>query len=184
MIRALTLSIMLACPAFADPLDLVDYPAIFAANPDNVETVSEDRRILRLDSVTLIHDPTEPRPYIGIDESGQGAVGCLVSVLATIESATAACEVALPDAQVTFLDEFRAMALRYYAENAQPATDIGTARSRYQTYVASQIESARPLCSNVDLMTDLADRLLSDNGAAQVGAILATPRLPVENPCL
>ena len=177
-------AILTATPVLADPLDLVDYAAIFAENAESVEQVTETRRILQLDEVTLIHDPTEMREYTGIDESGKGAVGCLVTILASIESAVAACETTLPDDQVSYLDQFRAMALSYYAENAEPMAEMTRVQDRYATYVSSQIEGARPLCSNIDLITGLADRLLSDGGAAQVEDMLSIPRLPVENPCL
>jgi len=182
--RAAILGMMVTSPLAADPLDLVDYAAIFAENAEAVEEVSETRRILRLDDATLIHDPSEMRAYTGIDESGQGAVGCLVTILASIESATQACDVTLPAEQISTLDRFRAMALSFYAENAVPAVGMAQVSRRYETYVASQIDGARPLCSNIDLMTNLADRLLSEGGEAQVNAMLSRPRLPVENPCL
>ncbi|MEO1638009.1 MAG: hypothetical protein AAFU41_02020 [Pseudomonadota bacterium] len=184
MIRAATLTICLAVPAVADPLDLIDYPGIFAQNADAVEEVSETRKILRLGDITLIHDPTEMRPYTGIDESGRGAAGCLVSVLASIDSALLACEVALPAEQLPFQQDFTERALQFYAENSSPAADMTTVTARYADYVQSQVEGALPLCSNIDLITNLADRLFTPAGEAQVTNILSLPRLPVENPCL
>ena len=82
---ALALAIV-AAPVAADPLGLIDYEAFFAADPDNIEEVSEILQILEVGPVTLLHDRTEDVPYTGVDESGQGAVGCFVGILVTIQS--------------------------------------------------------------------------------------------------
>jgi hypothetical protein len=171
-------------PLAADPLKLVDYEALFAANPDAVENVSEVRSILRVGDVTVLHDTTEARPYTGLDESGEGAVGCFVSILSTIESALQACDANLPAEQAaiqaTYLDE----ALDFYAANALPATTRAEVDARFADLVASQIEGALPYCQNLDVVTNLADRIFTADSRDEITGMMSVPRLPVSNPCL
>ncbi|PJI93024.1 hypothetical protein BC777_1891 [Yoonia maricola] len=173
-----------AAPLAADPLDLIDYEALFAARAADVMDVSETRSLLRIGDVTLIRDETLPRGYTGLDEGGQGAMGCFVSILATIESAMQACEAELPAAQVDMQTAYRAQALTFYANNVVPPVAFEMVEQRYNALVASQIEGARPFCSNLDLVTTLADRIFSSEGAEEVKGMMSTPRLPVANPCL
>ena len=168
---------------YADPLDLIDYEGLFAANADAVEDVSEVRQILRVGEVTLLYDRLEDSPYTGIDESGFGAVGCFVGILATIESAVQACEVTLPDAQLTIQSDYQSRALDFYAANV-PNTDRATVQERFDALVSGQIEGTRPFCANIDLAIDLADRIFTPDSATEIDGMLSVPRLPVANPCL
>ena len=182
--RALTLVFVLAGgPLAADPLDLIDYRAFFAATPDAVQDASETLQILEVGAVTLLYDRTEADPYTGVDESGRGAVGCFVGILATIESAVRACEVALPPEQLVIQSDYQTRALDFYAANV-PDTDRATVQERFDALVESQIEGTRPFCANVDLVTDLADRIFTPDSAAEIDGMLQVPRLPVSNPCL
>ncbi len=184
MKRLAIVAAVCAGPLVADPLDLVDYEAVFEQNAADVEEVSETRSLLRVGDIALIRDPALPRTFAGIDESGQGAVGCYVTILATIESALLACEGSLPAAQSARQKSYLEQALAFYAENTIPPAAPELVRARYDALVASQIEGARPFCSNLDLVTDLADRIFSDDGAGEISDMLSIPRLPVEFPCL
>lgn len=184
MKRWALIAAFVAAPAMADPLDLVDYADLFAANAADVEEVSEGRSILRLGDQTLIRDATLPRGYAGIDESGVGTVGCYVTILATIESAMQACEAVLPADQATLQAEYLAQALAFYGANTVPVAPTILVEERYNALVSSQIEGARPFCSNLDLVTSLADQIFSAEGVEEIAGMLATPRLPVEFPCL
>ena len=184
MKRYIAIFALCAGPLAADPLDLIDYEALFARNAADVEDLSQSRSILRLGDVTLIRDPDMPRTYTGLDESGQGAMGCFVTILATIESAMTACEAALPAEQTALQETYLEQALTFYAENTVPPAPLALVQERYDALVASQISGARPFCSNLDLVTTLADRIFSPAGAAEVASMMSVPRLPVENPCL
>lgn len=168
----------------ADPLDLIDYEALFAANPDAVEKVSGVRSILRVGPVTVLHDTTEARTYTGVDESGEGAVGCFVSILATIDSALQACEVALPPDQATIQQTYLQEALAFYAANAGADVTLGDVEERYDALVASQIAGALPFCQNLEVVTSLADRLFTPDSRAEIDGMMSVARLPVANPCL
>lgn len=184
MKRLAMIAVICARPLAADPLDMIDYEGLFEQRAADVEAVSGTRNILRLDDVTLIQDPTGIREYTGIDESGLGAVGCFVSILATIESAYQACEVDLPENQSAKHDEYLRQAVDFYSENLSHPTPTGLVYLRYYGLVESQTEGARAFCSNLDLVTTLADRLFSPEGEAEVNRMLSQPRLPVANPCL
>ncbi len=184
MKRFAMIATVCAGPLTADPLDLIDYEALFAQNAADVEQATETRSLLRIGDVTLIRDPELPRSYAGLDESSQGAMGCFVSILATIESAMQACEAELPAAQVAIQADYQARALTFYAQNTFPPAPLALVEERYDALVASQIEGARPFCSNLDLVTTLADRIFSPQGADEVNGMLSVPRLPVAHPCL
>ena len=173
-----------AGPAFADPLDLLDYDALFVEKADQIEVISETRSALSIGSVILLRDTTEEREYTGIDESGQGAVGCFVSILATIESSLQACEALLPPEQAEIQATYTQEALSFYAANVLPQVDRATAQDRYDALVASQIAAARPFCASLDVVTDLADRLFASESRAEIAGMMSVPRLPVSNPCL
>ncbi len=111
-------------------------------------------------------------------------MGCFVSILATIESALQACEAALPDAQAAIQSTYLREAMDFYVANAVPAPDMATVQARFDALVASQIEGARPFCANLDVVTNLADRLFTPDSRAEVSAMMSIPRLPVANPCL
>ena len=184
MKRLAMIAALCAGPLAADPLDLIDYEALFVQNATDVEEATETRSLLRVGDVILIRDPELPRTYAGLDESTQGAMGCFVSILATIESAMQACEADLPAEQVATQADYRARALTFYAENTFPPAPLALVEERYSALVASQIEGARPFCSNLDLVTTLADRVFSPEGAAEVNGMMSLPRLPVAHPCL
>lgn len=184
MKRFAMIATVCAGPLMADPLELIDYEAVFEVHAAEVEDVSDARSLLRIGDITLIRDAGLPDGYAGLDESSLGAMGCFVSILATIESAMEACEAALPASQIPTQSDYRTRALTFYAENTVPMTTFEVVVARYNALVASQIEGARPFCSNLDLVTTLADRIFSPEGAEEVESMLSLPRLPVAHPCL
>lgn len=173
-----------AGPLAADPLDLIDYAGIFAQNADKVVEVSPARSILQLENVTILHDTNEATEYAGLDESGEGAVGCFVSILATIESALQACEVTLPDGQAAIQAIYLDEALSFYAANTVPVASRETVQDRFDALVASQIEGARPYCANLSVVTNLAAQIFNPDSRAEIAGMMSLPRLPVSNPCL
>lgn len=184
MKRILALLALWVAPVAADPLELIDYEALFAENPDQVTTASDNRKVLQMGDIVLLRDQADGISYTGIDQSGQGAVGCFVSVLASLESALQACEVTLSPEQKAISDAYRAEALAFYAENAFPRVELAEVARRYDALVASEIEMSRPFCSDLSVVTDFSDRLFVDETRAEVEGMMSIPRLPVANPCL
>jgi hypothetical protein len=173
-----------AAPALADPLGLNDYAALFADKAADVEVVSAERSVLRIGDVTILKGGEAGSEFTGLDESGEAAIGCFVSIVATIESALQACEVSLPAAQEAIKSDYLSDALAFYATNASPAVSLQIAQSRYDALVASQIETSRPFCANLNIATDLADRLFTQDSREEIAGMTSIPRLPVSNPCL
>ncbi len=184
MKKLILIATVCAGPVFAYPLGLLDYDAIFADNADSIAEINDARSILQIGDVTLLRDTNEVQQYTGLDESGEGAVGCFVTILATIESALQACEVSLPDEQAAIQATYLNEALSFYAENAVPAASRETVQERFDALVASQIEGARPYCSNLNVVTNLADQIFTADSRAEIEGMMSLPRLPVSNPCL
>ena len=82
--------------------------------------------------------------------------------------------------QATYLDE----ALSFYAANAVPSASRATVQERFDALVASQIEGALPYCTNLGVVTNLADQIFSADSRAEIDGMMSVPRLPVSNPCL
>ncbi|MEL6682693.1 MAG: hypothetical protein AAFQ09_08605 [Pseudomonadota bacterium] len=177
-------SILAATPAITDPLNLIDYEQLFADNAARVEIVSEDREILQIGDIMILRGSEEGFEYTGLDQSGHGAVGCFVSVLASVQSALQTCEIALPPEQQIISDAYRRDALAFYAANAFPSATIEEVESRFAALVESEIELSRPFCSDPAVITDFSDRLFVEDSKDEISSMMSIPRLPVANPCL
>ncbi|MDX8350066.1 hypothetical protein SLH49_18910 [Cognatiyoonia sp. IB215446] len=175
---------LLAARAGADPLGLIDYEQLFAENADAVEAADADRDLLQVGDIVILRGNEDDVTFMGLDQSGHGAVGCFVSVLASLESALLACEVTLPAEQQAISDDYRARALAFYAENAFPPADPAEVMRRYDALVASEIDLARPFCSDPSVVTDFSDRLFVADTNDEIDGMMSIPRLPVANPCL
>lgn len=184
MIRLTMILALCVGPAFADPLNLIDYEALFEANAEDVEVVGDDRSILRRGDVAIIQDRVDGVQYTGLDESGEGAVGCFVAVMASLEGALQACDIALTPEQVVTQDAYRDMALRFYGNNVTPTVDLETIEGLYAALVASEIAGAAPFCDAPDQFTTFADRLFAPEARPEIEGMMSVPRLPVANPCM
>ncbi|MEM9788457.1 MAG: hypothetical protein AAF801_18310, partial [Pseudomonadota bacterium] len=184
MKRTAIILTFVAGPGIADPLDLIDYERLFAENAEEVEVVSADREILKVGDITILRGSDEGFEYTGLDQSGQGSVGCFVSVLASLESAMRACEVTLPPEQQAISDAYRADALAFYAANAFPPAELAEVERRFEALIASELEMSRPFCANPSVVTDFSDRLFVEDTRPEIDGMMSIPRLPVANPCL
>jgi len=178
------LMMLLAARAGADPLGLIDYDRLFAENAADVEVADADRDLLQVFDIAILRGNEDDVTFMGLDQSGHGAVGCFVSVLASLESALLACDVTLPAEQQAISEDYRARALAFYAKNAFPPVDLAEVTRRYDALVASEIELARPFCSDPSVVTDFSDRLFVADTEDEIDGMMSIPRLPVANPCL
>ncbi len=121
---------------------------------------------------------------MAVTSSGEGAVGCFVSVMASLEAAVQACDITLTPEQVETQDAYRDMALTFYGNNVAPSVDIITIEELYAELVASEIAGAEPFCDAPDQFTTFADRLFAPEARAEIEEMMSVPRLPVANPCL
>lgn len=175
-------SASLASPALADPLDLIDYPATFAAGTPDAENSNDERSVVYVDDIAIIKNTTETVTFFGVDQSGQGAVGCFVSTLATLDAAQTACGITLSDQQIAIQDDYRQRALTFYSENA--AAPMDTVTARYADLVVVEQAAVKPFCEAPDEFADFAARLFSEDTMPEIDRMLSVPRLPVSNPCL
>lgn len=173
-----------AGPALADPLDLIDYDGLFEANAADVEISDDDRSVLKLGDVSIIQDRSNGVQYTGVDQSGEGAVGCFVSVLASLEGVLRACDIALTPEQEVTQGAYRDDVLAYYGRNVQPEASLETVVDRYNALVAAEVEIAKPFCDDPEQFIIFADRLFAPEARAEIEGMMSTPRLPVINPCL
>jgi len=182
--RLILLALLAASPGFADPLELIDYEAFFAQDDAIVENVDDTRSTVMVDDVMIIRDQSDGTRYTGVDQSGQGAVGCFVSVLAALEAAQQACDITLSQDQLDRQASYRRLALIFYGRNVQPPTTLENVQARYAALVATEVEASKQFCDAPDEFTDFADRLFAPQALAEIEGMMSVPRLPVANPCL
>jgi hypothetical protein len=173
-----------AAPAVADPLALMDYDALFAANATEVEVKDDGLFTLQQGDVTLIRRSGDTVEYSGVDQSGEGAMGCFVSVLASLDGALRACDIALAPAQIATQDVYRDDALAFYGANVYPPAASETVLERYEALVVQEAEIAMPFCDDPEQFVTFADRLFAPQSGAEIERMMSTPRWPVANPCL
>jgi hypothetical protein len=172
----------------------MDYEALFAANQDDVTAISESSERLELPGpviVTRIKD-RDVWEYVGLDQSEHGAVGCMLRILYSIDSIATHCSNILDDAQRTTLGTSLSKLQKFYAENTFPPVSseaLQAALVKRRAAVLSAHPEEPRICKESDLggpdtasfitllLDSLADESLLDR-------TLATPRLPVTNPCL
>lgn len=184
MNRLAMILVLCAGQAGADPLGLIDYEALFAENAADVEVVSPDRSILQVGAVTILRGSDEGFEFTGLDESGEGAVGCFVSVLASLEAAVQTCEIVLTPEQEAARADYRTMALGFYADNVIPPATIDTVTDAYAGLVSGEMAGVLPFCDNADQFVTFATRLFAPEARPEIEGMMSIPRLPVSNPCL
>ena len=180
---AITL-LLCAGQAGADPLGLIDYEALFAENAADVEVVSPDRSILQIGEVTILRGSDLGFEFTGLDESGEGAVGCFVSVLASLEAAVQACGIVLTPEQEAARADYRSMALKFYSANALPPATIESVRDAYARLISDEVLGVLPFCDNADQFVTFANRLFAPEARPEIEGMMSIQRLPVTNPCL
>lgn len=179
--KALLALVLLAAPALADPLALVDYDAVIAANLDDAEVIGADRRAIPLPGgVVLIIGPDDT---LITTRDPAGPVGCLLDRLARLDAAARICPGVMTPGQADGVDSAVAAAIGAYAAGVVPAPVAqAEVAARYERLVQSHLRGPA-IC---DLSTDAAALLNSVNSEAGRGWLaqtLATPRLPVAAPC-
>jgi len=179
--KALAALAMMVGPALADPLTLVDYNAVIAANLDRAEAMGEDRRSIDLPGgVVLIIGPDDA---LITTRDPQGAVGCLMDRLARLNAAARICPGVMTPGQADGVDSAVAAVIPAYAAGVLPTPAPQTeVAARYERLVQSHLRGPA-IC---DLSPDagfLLNFVNSEDGRGWLADTLATPRLPVAAPC-
>lgn len=183
MTRLFILIGCLAAPvASADVLGLNDYDALFAENADQVTNLDAGTVAIDLGDGILIS--REGDRLITLDQTAGGAVGCFVRILSQIDAFQQACDAPFTADQMALHAGFLAQVLDFYAANTAPASEIATATQRYRALVDGSLPNAATYCDGDSGITAFMQSVLAPQTQAVVDTMTATPRLPVDNPCL
>ncbi|HBG98392.1 MAG TPA: hypothetical protein DDY29_06590 [Rhodobacteraceae bacterium] len=174
-----------------DSPSLIDFDRLFADFADRVETVEladgTERRILMMPGpVRLSHDLGTNR-FVGLDESGLGAVGCAAHLVFGLVERARACPRLLTPAQHRALSERADEVITFMAENAYPPIAKSVAAGYVEAMIDQEIDEKRLAgwtCPVPPSIGRLSTHILSDAFAEELTLSLALPRLPVVNPCL
>ncbi|WP_127114736.1 hypothetical protein [Shimia sediminis] len=172
--------LLLSGAAQADPLGANDYAAMFEEYADQVVTDAGGARALERDDGVTVYETIDgdTRLYAGVDFHKGGPVGCLTSFYAETLSFVQAC----PDLAPTPNPEHLARLLVFYAENAAPPADPAVLKARFDALVAQHSDQITQCVPN-SVMIDYAKVLMGEGADELFDTVLATPRLPVTQPC-
>ena len=179
--RALLALVLMGAPALADPLALVDYDAVIAANLADAEVIGAGRRAIALPGgVVLIIGPDDA---LVTTRDPAGAVGCLMDRLARLNAAARICPGVMTPGQADGVDSAVAAMIPAYAAGVLPApVPVTEVTARYELLVQSHLRGPA-IC---DLSPDagfLLNFVNTEDGRGWLAQTLATPRLPVAAPC-
>lgn len=179
--KVICLWLLSAGVALADPLGANDYDALFEAHADKINVDAAGARALELDTGVTIYESVvgEERLYAGVDLNNGGAVGCLASLFIEVAAMAAAC----PDEVKAPAPEHIDQLLTYYAANSYPPADLTWVQDRFNVLVG-QARDQLTQCGLEEDVILFSEILTGERTGPLLDDTLATPRLPVSNPCL
>ncbi|WP_102110369.1 hypothetical protein [Oceaniglobus roseus] len=174
----------------------VDFAALFRDKAELVEDRTKPdgpgTRVLQLGPVTVTELQNEnATEYLATDTSPEGAVGCLLRILAELRQVEPCGEVMSPD-QAEAIEGAFGRVLSFYVANTWPPVPEAERAEAVNAILADYDRTRAPaeeVCPTLDAATlSEASRMagaISDGiKKGAVEQMLATPRLPVTNPCL
>lgn len=175
----------------------LDFEALFKDRADEVrdETVQDGpvTLVLELGPVTVTAVQNEnATDYIAQDRSPEGAVGCLMRILASLRQ-VAPCEGVMDVAQAVAIEGAFDKVLTFYAANTWPpvpqadrARAVATIRADFDRAMAPDPEVCAAM-TDPDRLAEarkMAGAIVGGIDKGAVEAMLAAPRLPVSDPCM
>lgn len=182
MIRFLVLALaLIPMPVFADPLGLVDYDAVIAANIDDAEDMQSGNLLIRLPhEVELIVDPDGALVHA---RDRTGALGCLLSELAELSAMARICPGVVGPGQADGLDTAIGALFPVYAAGVLPdPASVQTVADGFEALVQSRAQDTG-LCDGAADNVFVLHLVNSVTGRGWLQETLAAPRLPVSSPC-
>ena len=195
--RAVLVLVMLAGPGWAEPW--IDYDLLFQQNADKVivttDASGEVTRSLDLgEGVTVF---CTDQGCVGADQ--KGAVGCAWSISSHLLAVAEVC--GIPKERTVRTTDYHRLMTAFVARNAVPPRSVAEIEGFHQSQIDQYrnggedepLDCAEVMASDSDVMmmleaieTDLASAAAEDeeDESFDIDAFLATPRLPVMNPCL
>lgn len=186
---AVTLALLSAPvgPAFAD---MSEYRRLLEENSVNVVTHTRDDGTVEqtFDMGEGVKVTCGDDGCVGLDWSGDGAVGCTFSILLSLRGTALACEYPLSEDRLAKLERLTEMTAEFIAANSLPMQSIESVRSDLTEYLEGyrQETALNPeICArDVEVIMQMAEGMTSPEGIAAIEHSLSRPRLPVMNPCL
>jgi len=187
--------LLLAFPVAAqeDP-GFWDYEALFVLYADEVIEIPQETgpplRRLNLPGGIVIRDVGAPenRRAVGIDESGAGAVGCMMNILASIGAHVAEYPEYATVAETERLNTSIVRVSTFIADNLQPPRAQQEVLEFYREGIeVHRLKLQKQTTERGEIGPDgqlLIRWVLSEEFRAVLGEILAVPRLPVSSPYL
>ncbi|PTW57632.1 hypothetical protein C8N35_110111 [Breoghania corrubedonensis] len=167
-------------PASADPLRLIDYAALFEKYSDRIVRNADGTKSVTLPDGVEIIDTGDG--YFGHDP--KGAVGCVAMLFIEIEAAGKRCPDLMDDKQATGFEANKAKLLSYYASNAFPPVPVERAAENYGAIVSTVAARKKQKACDAASLDGVRTFLPGLLDVEALETLLATPRLPVMDPCL
>lgn len=187
MMRCLLALCVIAAPASAQEVFSNDYGLLFHRFAAQVERrVAPDGKTieeLQLPGPVVVQRRLgDSGPvYRSADESGAGAVGCMLGILMQFNRAVQACPAGATDSQKAILVQALIRVGTFYAQNRVPQVEVGEMISA----IAKHSETGGS-CAQLETpdVRGMFDAMLDADLSVALDEMLETPRLPVVNPCL
>jgi hypothetical protein len=176
--------VLLATPATGQDRQIIDYDALFRDKAAEVVTTQEggqDARRLALPNGVTVTDTGGG--IVAMDQSEGGAVGCLYMIYVDLGDALRACP-ALGDAasrqrHADYMGRINA----FVAANAYPPMSLSDMEALTTSYQGRADAATCDRFDDAD-MAGFVENFLGPDAGQFLDKALATPRLPVNNPCL
>ncbi len=186
VIAAMAVSPYALAAQTADMSGAIDYDALFEANTDTVETLSEApvRQRLQLGDIVIMADQSgDTIRYVAMDRAETVAVGCLWEMYVEVAQLAQSCPAMLDDDQSARLDAHVDAIGNFVADNTYPPVP----REDFWAHWRAEFEQpSASECITLDQSAGPAQfvaYLVSPQITGQLARVLSTPRLPVSQPC-
>ncbi|MCY4180807.1 MAG: hypothetical protein OXC60_12830 [Litoreibacter sp.] len=194
MIRFLFALVLLTNSAFGQDLFGTDFDGIFDAHVDEVVRTEKDNgqweeRLTLPGPVLLTRgvDSSGNVFHYGLDQSGNGAVGCFLIIAIDVRATADHCPGTVSPEQASALDKFLEAATQFYARNNIPSRAVSAVRDGIQESISYRTQQMEPaICDGESIkhIQGFASALAAPDSLENIDAALGPPRLPVTNPCL
>jgi hypothetical protein len=169
----------LLCGTAAQAQELVDYDALFRDHAEQVVRSTDGTETLELPPGIII--TRTPDSLIAMDQTGEGAVQCVLGILGQLRAVAKQCP-QLGQDHLPGLEQNFSQVLRFAAENAYPPQDVNALIAAYDKAFSQQPDAAD--CADIAQDPDILGMMAALARPDVANDMTKTPRLPVMNPCL
>lgn len=179
------LALWLACavPVCGQGILENDYALIFDADKESIIAEGNSERLDLPGGVVVLRQKTsDGMDYTAMDLSEGGAVGCMLGILMDFNRVATLCNGAMSSEQIAHLNAGLDRVSLFVAQNRVPQVSVGSVRSA----IAAYARSGNDICERAEDadFKDFYSAVLTPRLDDALDEMLATPRLPVINPCL